>query len=129
MYAINLEQLSSLIIMSQIYFWMNLDQPHQRKRQKFDQLQNRPKLSKKFNFRFPIFFSNFATITLQTLLIWQAIFCNHFMVLTKSYVLGQLKVKQLAFDLNYYGFAPTVNTVVFSRNFLPTKISTENKCT
>ena len=37
MYAINLEQLSSLIIMFQIYFWMNLDQPHQRKRQKIDQ--------------------------------------------------------------------------------------------
>ena len=98
--------------MSQIYFWMNLDQPHQRKRQKIDQ-----NCRKNSIFVFQFFFSNFATITLQTLLIWQAIFCNHFMVLTKSYVLGQLKEKQLTFDLNYYGFGSNCQYCSFLQKF------------
>ena len=99
MYAINLEQLSSLIIMSQIYFWMNLDQRISEKKI-FDQLQNRPKLSKiyqKFQFSFFILFSNFATITLQTLSNWQAIFYNHFMVFDQELRFGAAESKTAYF--------------------------------
>ena len=96
MYAINLEQLSSLIIMSQIYFWMNLDQRISEKKYstnyKID--QNYRKIS---IFVFSFFFSNFATITLQTLSNWQAIFYNHFMVFDQELRFGAAESKTAYF--------------------------------
>ena len=42
-------------------------------------------------------FSNFATITLQTLLIWQAIFYNHFMVFDQELRFGAAESKTAYF--------------------------------
>ena len=97
MYAINLEQLSSLIIMSQIYFWMNLDQ----RIEKIRPITKSTKIVEKFQFSFfpcfSIVFSNFATITLQTLLIWQANFYNHFMVFDQELRFGAAENKTAYF--------------------------------
>ena len=95
MYAINLEQLSSLIIMLQIYFWMNLDQRIRTSAKKiFRPITKSTKIVEKYFFNF---FFEFATITLQTLLIWRAIFYNHFMVFDQKLRFGAAESKTACF--------------------------------